>query len=250
MRIAEGVEMLEISATVMGKVNVIHPMLLWDKENVLLIDTGYPGQLQLIREAMQNADVPFEKLTHIIITHQDIDHIGSLPSILKETPYKIEVLANATEKPYIQGELMLVKITPEAIARAEANLPEEIPAEQRKAFISKLQNPPNAPVDDIIMDGQELPYCGGITVINTPGHTPGHISLYHKPSRTLIAADAMIVEAGQLYGPVPAHAADYKTALRSLRKFTSFAIDQVVCYHGGLFTENPNQRIADLVTLE
>jgi glyoxylase-like metal-dependent hydrolase (beta-lactamase superfamily II) len=249
MRIANGVEMLEISATMMGKVDVVHPTLIWDKDNILLIDTGYPGQLTLIREAMRLADVPFGGLSKIIISHQDLDHIGSLPSILKESEQVIEVIANEVEKPYIQGDKQLVKLTPEAIAHAESTLPENVPAEWRKAFISVLKNPPHAPVQTIVTDGEELPYCGGITVINTPGHTPGHISLYHKPSKTLIAADAMIVEAGQLHGPIPEQSFDYKLAMHSLRKLTAYDIETVICYHGGIFSNNPNSRIAELAGL-
>jgi glyoxylase-like metal-dependent hydrolase (beta-lactamase superfamily II) len=32
-------------------------------------------------------------------------------------------------------------------------------------------------VDRIVEDGEELSFCGGITVI-IPGHAPGHICLY------------------------------------------------------------------------
>jgi glyoxylase-like metal-dependent hydrolase (beta-lactamase superfamily II) len=249
MRIANGVEMLEISAMMVGRANVVNPTLIWDEESVILIDTGFPGQLQLIQEAILNAGIPWDKLNKIIITHQDIDHIGSLPSILNESTQSIEVLANELEKPYIEGQKQLLRMTPEAIAKAEANLPESMSNEQREAFVNRLKNPPHAPVDQILADGEELSYCGGITVINTPGHTPGHISLYHKPSRTLIAADAMIVEAGQLLGPVPAHALDYDLAVRSLSKYITYDIDNVICFHGGLFNNNPNQRISELVTL-
>ena len=125
-------------------------------------------------------------------------------------------------------------------------LPENTPSEWRKAFIATLKSPPSAPVQTTVVDQEELPYCGGITVINTPGHTPGHISLYHKASKTLIAADAMVVEAGQLQGPVPAYCIDYKLALRSLLKLTAYDIETVICYHGGIFNNNPNARIAEL----
>jgi glyoxylase-like metal-dependent hydrolase (beta-lactamase superfamily II) len=249
MRIANGVEMLEISATVMGKVDVVHPTLIWDKDMVVLIDTGYPGQLPLIREAMMNADVPLDRLNKIIITHQDLDHIGSLPSLINESSQFIEILANEVEKPYIEGEKKLLKLTPEAIAQAEANLPENVPVEWRKAFIAVLENPPHAPVDKTVTDGEELLYCGGITIINTPGHTPGHISLYHKPSKTLIAADALTVEDGQLQGPIPEYALDYDLAIKSISKFMAYDIDTVICFHGGLFNNNSNQRISELAKL-
>jgi glyoxylase-like metal-dependent hydrolase (beta-lactamase superfamily II) len=250
MQIASGIEMLEISATIMGKVNIIHPTLIWDKETTVLIDTGFPGQLSLIREAMINAGVSLEKLNKIIITHQDIDHIGSLPSILDESSQQIEVLANEVEKPYIEGEKRSLRLTPEAIAKAEANLPENVPMELRKAFVARLENPPHALVDSIVTDGEDLPYCGGIHIINTPGHTPGHISLYHKPSKTLIAADALVVIDGQLQGPVPDHALDYQLALKSIRRLAAYDIENIICYHGGLFNNNCNHRISELATLD
>lgn len=153
MRAANGVTMLSISATIMGKTNVVHPSLLWDQENLILVDTAYPGQLPLMKEAMKLADLPFEKLTAVIITHQDIDHIGNLPAIRKESPH-VEVLVHKIEQPYIQGEKMLIKITPDAIEKAIAALPEEVPVEWREAFRATLENPPRAQVDRNIAGGE------------------------------------------------------------------------------------------------
>lgn len=246
MQPANQIEMLEISAMLMGKVEVIYPTLIWDKETAILVDTGYPGQLPLIREAFEKADVPFEKLSKIILTHQDLDHIGNLPVILNETSQAIEVMANEVEKPFIQGEKRLLKITPEAIAQIQSQLPPEVPQEWRNAFIAVLENPPKAKVDKTLADGKVLPYCGGITVINTPGHTPGHISLYHHPSKTLIAGDALIVTDNQLLPPDPQYTLDLDLAIKSLTNLTKFDIETVICYHGGLYTNNVNQRIAEL----
>lgn len=246
MQIANGIEMLEISQVMMGKVDTIHPTVIWDQDTIVLIDTGYPGQLSKIREAFEKAGLSFEKLNKVIITHQDIDHIGSLPNISQESAHPIEVLANEVEKPYIQGEKKLVKLTPEAIVQAVNLLPKEVPDEWRKAFKAVLENPPKAGVDRTLADGEELPFCGGVTVINTPGHTPGHISLYHKQSKTLIAADAMIVVDGELLPPEPLNATNIDTAIQSLKKLTEYDIETVVCYHGGIYRNNVNQRIAEL----
>lgn len=246
MQVANGIEMLEISAIIMGKANVIHPTLIWDEALVILVDTGYPGQLPLFREAMEKAGIPFDTLSKIIITHQDIDHIGNLPTILKESLQRVEVLANEVEKPYIQGEKRLLKLTPEAIAQAMNSLPAEMSEERRKAFKAALENPPKANVDKTIADGEELPYCGGIIVINTPGHTPGHICLYHKKTKTLIAGDAMKVGDGQLLRPDPRTTLDMDLAIKSLKKLTQYDIEAVICYHGGLYKGNANQRIAEL----
>ncbi|MFC4766028.1 MBL fold metallo-hydrolase [Effusibacillus consociatus] len=246
MQVANGVEMLEIAATVMGKVHIIHPTLIWDQDTAILVDAGYPGQLPKFRESMEKAGVPFDKLSKIIMTHQDLDHIGSLPAILSESPHRVEVLANEVEKPYIQGEKRLLKLTPEAIAQAIDSLPAEVPEEWRMAFKAVLENPPKTKVDKTVADGEELQYCGGITVINTPGHTPGHISLYHKQSKTLIAGDAMIVVDGQLLGPDPQYTLDLNLSIESLKKLTRYDIETVICYHGGLYKGNANERIAEL----
>ena len=46
-------------------------------------------------------------------------------------------------------------------------------------------NPPKAKVDHTLVDGQELSFFGGIQVIFTPGHTPGHISYILMKARRL-----------------------------------------------------------------
>ncbi|MBW7476921.1 MBL fold metallo-hydrolase [Paenibacillus oenotherae] len=246
MHIAKGITMLELSASMMGRTEVIYPALVWDEEAAILVDTGYPGQLPLILGEMERAGIAFDKLGTIILTHQDLDHIGSLPTLLAESTASIEVLASRLEQPYIQGERPLLKITPASISLAMAALPAEVPEEWRSAFKHVLENPPRAKVDRIVAPMEELPYGGGLIVIDTPGHTPGHISLYHRPSKTLIAADAMVVQDGQLLGPDPAQCIDIEQARRSLSRLAVYDIEAVICYHGGLFTQSVNERIAFL----
>lgn len=71
-----------------------------------------PGQLEGIRDAMIGIGVPFEQLQAIILTHQDIDHIGSLPEIQQKADHSIEVYAHGLDKPYIEGQLPLIKGDP------------------------------------------------------------------------------------------------------------------------------------------
>lgn len=241
MLITNGIEMFEIETNFMGQKGHIHPTLIWDHEMAVLVDTGYPGQKENFLKEFKKAGVPFENLKKVIITHHDIDHIGSLPSIVSESPQKIEVIANGFEKPHIQGEKGLLKLTEEALAQIDA-----WPEQWRNAIKPILLHPPKEKVDTIVMDSEELPFCGGIIVIDTPGHTPGHISLYHNQSKTLIAADALIVKDGQLLGPDPEHTIDMELAKKSLSKFSQYDIQTVICYHGGLFNDNVNERIVQL----
>jgi len=80
----------------------------------------------------------------------------------------------------------------------------------------------------------------------TPGHTPGHVCLYIKSHRLLIAGDQLRVEDGFLVGPAEMYTPDMPTALKSLTKLADFDIDSVICYHGGLYGPNASSRIAEL----
>ena len=53
-----------------------------------------------------------------------------------------------------------------------------------------------AEVDVTLHGGDVLDICGGCEVIDTPGHTPGHISLYLPAQGTVVTGDAMVLEQG------------------------------------------------------
>ncbi|MED0903817.1 MBL fold metallo-hydrolase [Bacillus nitratireducens] len=217
MEIAKGVEMLHLEFQEF----IIHPILLWDDEMAVLIDTGFPGQIEDIQVEMERVGVSFDKLKVLILTHQDIDHIGSLPEILQNLESNIKVYAHELDKPYIEGELPLLKDT-------------------------QVQNPPKGKVSDTLIDGQELPYCGGIRILYTPGHTPGHISLYLKQSKTLVAGDSMYSVNGMLGGIHAPTTLNVKEAQQSLKKYSNLDIESVVCYHGGLSKGDINAQIQKL----
>lgn len=242
MHIANGVEMLELHVEGYGGRTTLNPTLIWDEETAILVDTGMPGQLANIRSAMKEAGVPFERLQAVVLTHQDFDHIGSIADILQANE-RIQVYAHPLEQPYIEGTLPLIKTNPEAMAATLAFLPED----ERAKALAMFAHPPKAKVNKHLEAGQALPYCGGIQVIFTPGHTAGHISLYIQQTKTLIAGDAMICVNGRLRGPVQRTTLDMDTALRSLEKLTELDIEAVICYHGGLSNLHVNEQLEQLV---
>ena len=243
MRLAHDVEVLELPMQSFVGRSVIHPTLIWDDKTVVLVDAGFPGQLQQIREAMGKADVPFDRLDKVIITHQDIDHIGSLPDILWESPHKVEVLSHEEEMP-IEGRKPLIKMNRERLLKMLVSLPEE----QRQRMEALFADPPKASVDTAVADKEVLPYCGGITVIFTPGHTPGHICLYLNQTKILISGDALATVDGELCGPKPQGTYDMDAALKSLKKLTQYDIETVICYHGGVYRDSVNERLEELAS--
>jgi glyoxylase-like metal-dependent hydrolase (beta-lactamase superfamily II) len=246
MRIANGVEMLELSANLAFGADLICPTLIWDAEEAILVDAGLPGQLPQFKEAMEKAGVPFGRFKRIVITHHDMDHTGGLSAMLRASPHPIEVLAHEEEVPYIEAErppLRLLQLEAQMAAMPEPQ------RSQIKVFYDGLRvSYPNhrAQVDRKVADGEELPDCGGITVIHTPGHTPGHICLYLKPSRTLVAGDALTVRGSTLQPPLPSTVLDPQAARESLLKLARYDIEAVICYHGGLYRGDAGGRIAEL----
>lgn len=66
MKVANGVDMLELSANLFTGPSIIHPALVYDKDEVILVDAGFPGQLSIIREAVEKAG-----------NHHGREHFGS-----------------------------------------------------------------------------------------------------------------------------------------------------------------------------
>lgn len=236
MAATNGIKQLDISFDFNGNPRVINPTLIWDEDNVILIDAGFPGQLPLFREAIEKLGLSFKRLNKIFITHQDIDHIGGLAEIVNAAGEDVDVLAHELEKPYIQGDEVFVKNPQKSAAQSGAQ--------------PKLAFPPfsRAKVTRLVSDGEELPYSGGITVIHTPGHTLGHICLYHKRSKTLITGDALNVEGGRLTGPNPLYTHDLIRAKDSLKKLSQYDIQTVICYHGGVYANDPNRHISEIAS--
>jgi glyoxylase-like metal-dependent hydrolase (beta-lactamase superfamily II) len=242
MKIAEGIEMLEIEGNMMGNRMVINPTLLYDGQHAVLVDTGMPGQLELIQAAMAKAGVPFERIDGVILTHQDIDHIGGIQDVINAVGKPIDVYAHAEDQPYIDGEKEPIKMTRERVTQMLSRFPEDIRPQMEKVF----RNLPTAKVTKVVADGEVLPIFGGVEVIFTPGHTPGHISLYHRPSKTLIAGDATVSQDGKILGPNPQVTPNMEQALKSQSKFTRFDVANLICYHGGFCDHEVNEQFRKL----
>ena len=65
MEIAKGVEMLQLEFQEF----IIHPILLWDDEMAVLIDTGFPGQFEDIQVEMERVGVSFDKLKVVTVSY-------------------------------------------------------------------------------------------------------------------------------------------------------------------------------------
>ena len=63
---------------------------------------------------------------------------------------------------------------------------------------------------------------------------PGHISLYAKKEKVLIAGDALVVESEKLCMAMPQYVLDMHDAQDSIRNLQNYDIEKIICYHGGI----------------
>ena len=210
--------------------DVIHPVVLIDDKNMVLIDCGFTGFLPAIEQAMEENNLSCEDLTHVLITHQDHDHMGALSDLKKKYPH-IQVIASKRESAYISGKIKSLRL--EQAERMQTNLSEE----QKPfglAFCNILKNVQPVEVDLEVCDGDVFDWCGGCTIIGTPGHTPGHISVYVNQKQVMITGDAATPEKGKLVICNPQYALDMKEARASLLKIMTYGAKGIICYHGGI----------------
>lgn len=198
-----------------------------------LVDTGLPGQHGAVAAALAEAGLQVADLRRIILTHQDIDHVGSLHDLVGTSGAR--VLAHAVETPFIDGTHPPRFATPEMLAQR----PELRPIAERFQY---------TPVDEQLQDGSRLDLAGGVRVVFTPGHTPGHMCLYHERSGTVIAGDSLTADAGQLMGPNPGATPDMPLAMQSVRKLAELDVRTIVCYHGGVVADDAGGQLRRLAS--
>ena len=228
MKLAKNIEIFELP---LGE-RQMTLTLVWDDQDVVLIDTGLPGQSELIEKAIMEVGFSLQDITKVIITHQDMDHIGNAK--LLQGMGRAKILAHEIEVPYLQGDKLPVRL-----ARKEAVL-DEMTIEENEAFEASKKRTSEFyfQVDEVLQDDQVLDICGGIKVFHTPGHMPGHISLLLCESNLLIAGDACTYLDQNFVGANPEFTLpeDMPTADKSFERLLALNVDKIICYHGGVYS--------------
>jgi len=146
----------------------------------VLVDAGLKGsscRIIKMAEDLFGEDNPPEA---IILTHGHFDHVGALQELLKT--WNVQVYAHLQETPYLTGQ----HAYPPGDPTVGGGL---------MSLLSVMY--PNKPINlglrihPLAKDGS-LPKMPDWTYIHTPGHTPGHISLFRGRDKVLIAGDAFV----------------------------------------------------------
>ena len=130
-----------------------------------LVDAGASGRGPAIEKELKAAGIRIER---IILTHGDPDHLGA--SDYLRTVTGAEVCAALAERPLID----------------HSGWP-ALPVRRRILHRVLLRSTP-VPTIDRWIEGPAV--LGGIDVVPTPGHTPGHIAL--EWNGWILAGDALV----------------------------------------------------------
>lgn len=196
----------------------------------VLVDAGLKTAAPKIRKMASQLFGAYSKPAAIVLTHGHFDHVGSLKRLLEE--WDVPVYAHKLELPYLTGE---------------SSYPPADPAVGGGVMPLLAPLYPTKPIDvsDNLktLSNGAIPELQGWTVIHTPGHSPGHISLFRADDRTLIVGDAfvttkqesmlsIIFQTPYLQGPPSYFTIDWSAAARSVAKLESLQPEVVASGHG------------------
>ena len=158
-----------------------------------------------------------ESVRRLVATHYHPDHVGGMAGLQRTTG--ASVAAHRLEAPYLAGE-------------PGQTIPNPIEPGWLRPLLWPLlsvMKSPNVPVATSLDDGDTLPLLGGATVIHTPGHTPGSISLHFPNEGVLLVADAVQRYHDRLTLPAQWFSSDMEAAKGSVRKLAELDFE-VICF--------------------
>ena len=152
-------------------------------QGLILIDTGLPKKDGVIRAKIESLGRSIEDVRAILLTHSHTDHAGNAAT-LKEAS-GAELVVSPLAAPAVRGD-----IKPPLPGMLRGPL---------KLLGSLLPPPPPSMPDHLVSETNPDGLPEDFTVLETPGHTPGHVCfLLDRGPGVLFAGDAAVVKNDEL----------------------------------------------------
>ena len=214
-----GVHALPITVTYGERDLTITPTLVETDRGLVLCDVGPQGAVDGLETHLGSLGYDLEDIWLVVLTHHDGDHAGGLSELIERVD--TVVATHHAEAPYVAGE--------------------------REPIKGDGDRYPPVAVDIELVDGVRIPTVAGpMEVVATPGHAPGHLSLYLPDGNLLVAGDTLVADGAEpLAGPKPQFTPDMDRAIESVGKLAGLEIDHTLCYHGG-YVQAGSDRIREI----
>ncbi|MED3798423.1 MBL fold metallo-hydrolase [Lysinibacillus capsici] len=200
-------------------------------EDFVLIDAGMPKSADEIISVVEERYGSKSRPKAIILTHGHFDHVGGIIELIER--WDVPVYAHTLEIPFLSGK---------------QNYPEPDPT-VNNGLVAKMS--PIFPNEAINLGGNlkvlpsdgSVPFMAGFRWIHTPGHSPGHISLFREKDKVLIAGDAfvtvkqeslykVITQTKEISGPPQYFTTDWLAARASIEKLAILKPSVAITGHG------------------
>lgn len=236
MQIAPGIYDLTPPKGGYLKGGYVHAFLIEHDGALILIDTLFDADAQVILDEIHRIGKTVDNVKHIVLTHGHRAHLGGLATIkrLSGAP----VYSHPWEADIVAGDRVQQGVNLKPIANS---LP-AWPILFFGTFSGPLSQHKPCPVDHLIDEGDQV---GSLRVIHTPGHTPGHLAFYWAERRALFTGDAFVT--WPLICPGwPNAMLNEKQTWESLRRMADLDVDVIGVGHGNPITKDGSGVLCEL----
>ncbi|MDR2565580.1 MAG: MBL fold metallo-hydrolase [Bifidobacteriaceae bacterium] len=210
--------------------------LVADHDGLILVDTGLPPFAPGILRAAGRLGRPIRR---IALTHAHFDHAGAVDRLIAALP-EAELICSAREAPILAGDPSANG--PSAPPDARPSPPPRLPGRFRPVAASPHR---------LVHDADRL---GPLTVLASPGHTPGHVCYFMEATGALFAGDAFFTRGGlavagqkQALFPFVSRATwDQELAAASAARLAALPIRHLATAHGPVLRD-PCDRLREAV---